>query len=110
MKGPDHKSSSTIQEFKQLVEDIRKIEIILGSFNKKISKDEYNNSLSVKKSIVTKKIIKKNEKITNKNICFKRPGFGISPFDLDKIINKRVNKKIDKDKILNIGDIIYEKK
>lgn len=110
LSGPDHQSSSTINEFKDLVNEIRNIEIILGSKIKKISKDESNNSLSVKKSIVAKRIIAKNEKISLKNICFKRPGHGISPFKLDQIINKRINKKIDKDKLINLEDIIFNEK
>ena len=38
LSGPDHKTSSTISEFKLLVKKIRNLEIILGNHNKKFAK------------------------------------------------------------------------
>ena len=49
-----------------------------------------------RRSIVAQKDIKKNEKITVKNTCFKRPGDGMKPEDLKKIINFKAKKLIKK--------------
>ena len=40
MSGPDHKASSNVKEFKSLVEDIRKMEMLLGSDEKVIYEEE----------------------------------------------------------------------
>ena len=40
MNGPDHKASLNPREFKSLVDNIRKVETMLGSSIKKITKSE----------------------------------------------------------------------
>ena len=40
MQGPDHKSSLEPKELKHMVNEIRKIEVSLGKFNKIIQEEE----------------------------------------------------------------------
>ena len=98
MQGPDHKASSTIKEFKELVNKIKKFETMLGSNRKVFSSEEINVKKVSRKSIVTKRDITKGSKLKRNDIVFKRPGIGISPFDLKKYIGKKflVNKKKNK--------------
>ena len=49
--------------------------------------------------------IEKGEKITLKNIDCKRPGTGISPTEVSKILNKVVKKKLRADSILKYSDL-----
>jgi sialic acid synthase SpsE len=98
--GPDHKSSFTIPEFKKLVEKIREVEIILGSDDKKFSKDELNVKKVARKSIVAEKKIEKNKKIKYSDLTFKRPGTGISPIEIKSIIGKRAKITINKDRVI----------
>ena len=100
MNGPDHKISSTIKEFKILVEKIRKVEKLLGKNKKKFSKEEIKIQLMAKKSCVTKKDLKRNHILKREDICFKRPGTGISPLELHKIIGKRIIRDIKKNKVI----------
>ena len=86
LEGPDHKASLEPREFHDLVKFIRNTSIALGSSEKKISHSELKNSLLVRKSIFAKKDIKKGELFTNDNLCVKRPGNGLSPMLLDRII------------------------
>lgn len=89
LKGPDHKASCTMKDFKKLVKKIRKLEIILGTKKKQFSNEEINIKKVTRKSLVTNKTIKKGEKLRREDIVFKRPGTGISPVDLKKAIGKR---------------------
>ena len=100
LNGPDHKSSATIKEFKLLVKKIRELEIILGDNKKHFSKEEKHIHKVARKSIVTKKKIYKNEIIKMKDLCFKRPGTGISPFELTKVVGKKANRNIDIDIVI----------
>ena len=59
LQGPDHSCSSNPSEFKNLVNNIRDAEIALGSADKKPSKQEKRNLIGMRRSIVSKKIIKK---------------------------------------------------
>ena len=102
--GPDHKASLTIEEFKQMINLVRKAEKILGRNQKIISADEKSNLKAVRKSCVSALDISKNEKIKKKHIYFKRPGTGINPFDYKKFLNKRSKKFIEKDRILKLKD------
>ena len=74
LPGPDHKASSTISEFNNLVKNIREIELIKGSYEKIFSKTETEISKVARKSIVAKRLIKKGTIIKIEDICFKRPG------------------------------------
>ena len=95
--GPDHKASLEPDQFKNLVNGIRNVSISLGNGEKKIRDSELKNISKVRKSIIAKKNIKKNELFSEKNLCSKRPGTGLSPMLWDEIIGKKAtrNYKID---------------
>ncbi len=101
-KGPDHKASLNPREFKKLVESIRNIEIAFGNGKKIPSKSELVNLLVVRKSIVAKKIIKKGEIFSDKNLIIKRPGKGLNPKYYDKLIGKKSNRNYNIDDFIKI--------
>ena len=92
MDGPDHKASLEPEELKEMVGAIRNIEKALGSSEKKPSPSETVNIEVVRKSIVASQLIKKGDKLSNKNITTKRPGTGISPMRWDEIIGTPAKK------------------
>jgi N,N'-diacetyllegionaminate synthase len=102
LPGPDHKASVNPEELKKMVEGIRKISIALGSGVKKVSSSERKNITIVRTSIVASKFIKKGEKFTNKNLTIKRPGNGISPMKLFKVIGKIAKKKFLEDELIKL--------
>jgi N,N'-diacetyllegionaminate synthase len=93
--GPDHKSSATINQFKKLIKDIRKYEEMLGSNKKNFQKDELHIHNVARKSIATARKIFKNKKITLNDLCFRRPGTGISPFKINDILGKKPKFNLD---------------
>jgi len=102
--GPDHKTSITIPELKNLVKKIRRVEVILGSRNKIISKKEKNIKKVARKSIVSTCELQKGTIIKKKHITFKRPGTGIEPTKLKKVIGKKTLRKILKNKLIKFKD------
>ena len=102
LPGPDHKASVNPEELKKMVEGIRKISIALGSGVKKVSSSERKNITIARTSIVASKFIKKGEKFTNKNLTIKRPGNGISPMKLFKVIGKIAKKKFLEDELIKL--------
>tara|TARA_Y100001935_G_C17242814_1_gene476647 strand:- start:106 stop:1098 length:993 start_codon:yes stop_codon:yes gene_type:complete len=97
MSGPDHKASLEPKELINLIKNIRKAEISLGKDKKIVTKSEIENRSIIRKSIVCAKLIKKGEKFTFKNIAFKRPGTGLSPFYVNKIVGRRAKKNMSID-------------
>ena len=79
-KTADSFFSSTPEEFKLLVENVRIVEKAIGKVN-------YPQVASEpKRCLIVVNDIKKGELLTNKNIKSLRPGGGIEPKHLDKII------------------------
>ena len=97
MKGPDHKASLEPAELIQMVKSIRNIELALGSQIKSPSPSESVNINVARKSIVASSSIKKNELLTEGNLCIKRPGEGMSPMRWDDIIGTHALKNYEKD-------------
>jgi len=100
MEGPDHKASLEPNQLKAMVIAIRNIELALGSSIKKPSKSELQNIKIVRKSIVTKTIIKKGEILSEKNLTAKRPGGGTSPMKWDEIVGTRATKDYNEDELI----------
>jgi len=97
MEGPDHKASIEPNEFKNLVNAIRNIEIALGDGYKKVTQSELKNKILVRKSIYAKKSITKGERFTKDNICLKRPGSGISPSFWEEILEQKAKQNFNED-------------
>jgi len=78
----------------------------LGTEKRSLSKKEFDQRRKMRRSIFTREVLKKNEKITIKKIILRRPGEGIPPDKVSKILGKKTKKKIDKNSLLKISDII----
>ena len=55
-------------------------------------------------SIVARKIIKKGQIIKKNMLDFKRPGTGLQPSNINRIIGKRIKRNIQFDEILKEED------
>lgn len=95
LPGPDHKASLIPSELKEMVRQIREIEIILGSPDKQPSESELPNRQVARKSLVAASNIKKGDVFTVENIAIKRPGTGISPMEYWQILGTTSNKDYD---------------
>lgn len=88
--GPDSAFSLEADEFKLMVENIRKVEAALGSVNyptdtSKIKGREFSRSLYVSQPM------KKGDMITKQNVRSVRPSFGLHPKYLPELLGRKVN-------------------
>jgi sialic acid synthase SpsE len=74
-----------------MVSAIRNVERALGSGEKKPSESEYKNISIARKSIHLKNDLPQQHTIIAEDLVMKRPGDGISPMELEKIIGKKIN-------------------
>ena len=100
LPGPDHKASLEPYELKAMVDGIRKIEIALGSNEKKPSEVELKNRLVARKSIVAKKVIKAGDELTEDNITTKRPGSGINPMRWNEVVGTKAVRDFEEDELI----------
>ena len=83
-----------------MVVAIRNIEKAMGTGEKKPSSSETKNISVARKSIVSKKSIKKGELYTEENLIVKRPGTGISPMEWDTVIGKAASSDYEMDDLI----------
>lgn len=100
-KGPDHKCSLSPIELKNYIADIKCAKICLGKENKFLSPGEKRNIYFMKRSIYSKKLIKKGERIRLLDLEFKRPASGISSSKAKLIIGKIAKKDIPANYLLS---------
>jgi N-acetylneuraminate synthase len=105
MPGPDHKASANPEEFKKMVRMIRDVDIILGNGIKKPTKSEEAIKKNVRKSIVAKTDILKGAVIKAEMLAIKRPGSGIEPKYLQKIIGRKAKKNIGANEMISWKNI-----
>ena len=97
----DHKLSSDYKELKELVKQIRKIELILGNKFKNIQKGENRILKAVRRKPYASKIIKKNDKFTEKNLNFLRSSISFKKTDINKLIDKKSKKNFRINQIID---------
>ncbi|MEW6679860.1 MAG: N-acetylneuraminate synthase family protein [bacterium] len=100
LAGPDHKASLQPDEFRKMVQSIRNVEQSLGSGVKEPCKSEFKIRKIARKSIVAAMNISKGMIISREMLAIKRPGTGIEPKYLEKLIGKSVGESIQKDCVL----------
>ena len=97
LPGPDHSSSLNPDDFLKMVNMVRLTEKILGDGVKKISKEEKQNKIIVRKSIVAKVDILKGDKFTFNNLTLKRPSTGLPPIQIFRYLGKKSKRNYFKD-------------
>ncbi len=105
MQGPDHILSSEPKEFDELVKIAKLMPNMLGDGIKKIQPNEYLTLNSQRKSIYSKCLIKKGQKIDNTMITIKGPGGGLLPKYYDIVIGRVANEDIEEDTPINWSSI-----
>ncbi len=105
LPGPDHRSSLEPKELFEMVKSIRETETLLGLEKKAPAPSELENRDKLRKSIVTKGHLSKGDVLTREMLCFKRPGTGLMPWELDSIIGKKVIKDISADELIQRKDL-----
>jgi len=106
LAGPDHKASLEPLELKDLVSKIRNLEQALGSSVKQPAKVEREERTLGRRSIVANTAIKKGIGIQKTMLGIKRPGTGLVPKYLSKVIGKKARRALKKDSLIKWSDII----
>lgn len=104
MKGPDHRISSDPSEMKELIQKIRLIEEIRGDGIKKCQKSEFLVKINARRSLTALQSIEKNKKINESMIGIQRPGTGIAPKYLQKVLGKKAKRNLKEGRILKWND------
>jgi N,N'-diacetyllegionaminate synthase len=104
--GPDHKLSMDPIELRELVQNLRIVEKSLGTGLKSPSDTEVEIRGLSRRSIVAAVDIQAGEKIQPEMLTFKRPGTGLPPGDLDRVVGMVARQSIRADSLLQSDDLV----
>lgn len=104
LPGPDHWFSEDPVGLKQWVNSIRDALIMMGSADVRPTEAELSARTLARRSIVAIRDINEGDLLTDTNVGLRRPGNGLPPEMLDKIIGLRATRRISKGSLLQLGD------
>lgn len=100
MEGGDHKASLEPAEFRTMADKLKKLQIAMGDGIKRCMPSEKGVKKVARKSVYAKRLIEPGKIIDNKDLIMKRPGTGISPVFLDRVLGSRARQTIHPDQAL----------
>lgn len=100
LPGNDHYHAMDTQDAEKILKQIEYVSTLLGNPVLHCLDSEKTARLNARRSIVALKNISKGDVLTYDMVTFKRPGTGISPAELEKILGKKVTVSITTDDIL----------
>ncbi len=98
--GPDSSFSLNEEEFSEMVKSVREVEQSLGVVEYKVEADKIKGR-EFSRSLYIVKDVKIGELVTNENVRSIRPGFGMHPKFLPKVLNKKFLENFDAGTRLN---------
>ena len=104
-EGPDHMLSADPAEMKWLVNAVREFEVMRGNGIKRPAESEKGTRINNRKSVVLASAVQAGERLSREHLAVKRPGYGIAPKDLERVIGRRVVDAMDADAVLRWEDL-----
>ena len=106
LPGPDHAASLEPEELKAMVQGIRNIEKAIGGTGvKEPSKSEQKNMAVARKSLHAARSLQRGSVIKQEDLIALRPGTGISPMEIDRIIGRVLVHDVEKQTLLKESDL-----
>ncbi len=103
--GMDVRMAAEPKELQKLVQGCRTVWKALGSEERIVLPEEYEQRKNMRRSIVAAREISPGEVITGKDIGCKRPGIGIQPTDAGLVIGKKAVRRIEADTVIQLKDL-----
>lgn len=99
--GPDHGASVDPEELANLIRCIDDVGKCLGTSEKLVSATEMEQRKVFRKSVVACYPIKRGTVLQKMHLTVKRPGLGLPPKELDKLIGRRAAQDIGQDELIS---------
>lgn len=101
----EHHFSMEPQEMAELVRNVRMIEKALGSYERVLSPEEIGNRENLRRSIAARHDLKAGSVIGIDDLIVVRPGTGLAPGDMDRILGKKLKTDIKANDLISLSDI-----
>ena len=104
VESPDSRFSMQIDDFAQMVLDVRNAKLLLRKSGYKLTEKEKNSTV-FRRSVFAVKDIKKGELFTDGNLRVIRPGYGAAPKHLKELLGKESPRSIHRGEPIKNTDI-----
>jgi N-acetylneuraminate synthase len=101
MWGTDQAASVEPHGIARLVKDIRNIEAALGDGVKRPMPSELDTRAVARRSLVAARALPAGHRLTRDDIAIKRPGTGIPPADVDRLVGRTLGRGLASDELLD---------
>jgi len=101
LPGPDHRASLAPSPFRAMVQAIRRVESALGDGVKRAMPSEIDTRRVARKSLVAARALRTGERLAAADVTSKRPGTGISPAELPRVLGLRLTRDIAADEVIS---------
>jgi len=105
MAGPDHKASSTPEEFVDLVSNVRRAERMLGDQRKRCQPEERQMAMVSRKSLVLARSVQIGQVLDLSDMQLRRPGNGIDASYMSALAGKTMRRSCEAGHQLRWSDI-----
>jgi N,N'-diacetyllegionaminate synthase len=105
LPGPDHRASLEPEELRQMIEAIRDVENAMGDGIKRLTEKEEEIKKAARRSIVAKVDIPLGTTITEDMLDIKRPGTGMEPKYISKVVGSVARSLIRRDELLTLDKL-----
>lgn len=102
LPGPDHAASLEPDEVRQLVTGVRRVEAALGSSLKAPSAQELATARVARRSVVAARAIRCGETLSLDMLNVKRPGTGVSPFQIWDLVGRKALRDFALDELVEL--------
>lgn len=108
LPGPDHRASLDPDGLTAMVEGIRRVERALGDGVKRAMPSESMNRGPMRKSVVAARDLPTGTRLDEGDLACKRPGDGLPPIWLERLIGRPVRRSVPVDAMLQVDDVDWE--
>lgn len=100
LAGPDHRASLDPPAFTAMVRAIRAVESALGDGVKRPMPSEADTRRVARKSLVAARALTAGERLAAEDVAIKRPGTGIPPAELSRLLGCRLTRDVAADEVI----------
>ena len=103
LPGVDHPASIEPAELAKMVEGIRQVEAAVGNGRKTVQKAELDNARHMRRSLMAARDIPAGRIITIDDIAAKRPGTGLPPSMMDRILGRTIKVSLSREDMFDLS-------
>jgi N-acetylneuraminate synthase/N,N'-diacetyllegionaminate synthase len=101
LPGPDHRASLEPAQFAALVRGVRTVEAALGDGDKRPMPSELDTRAVARRSLVAARALPAGHRLVRADVAIKRPGTGIPPAELSRVLGRRLSRAVAADDLLD---------